>query len=110
MYDAGVSGPWTSDIALEERLDFQGPLRHLMQIHDDGGVVSADGPPSQLLNVLPQQHPSVEDGGLKLSFFHQWHNLPSPLSIVLRVDASPGCGGLADCAEADLLGQQTSSI
>lgn len=95
-----IEAPCTSDIALEERLDFQDPLRHLMQQRDDDpqGIISIYGlarPASELLNVLPQQCHSIENGVLKLSFLHQWENLPNPLSIALHVDASPGCGGLA---------------
>ena len=92
-----IEAPCSFDIALEERLDFQDPLRHLM--HDDlQGIISTHGlarPASELLNVLPQQYHSVENDVLKLSFLHQWENLPNPLSITLHVDASPGCGGLA---------------
>ena len=98
-----LEAPCSSDIVLEERLDFQDPLRHLMQQQDDElqDVISADGlarasaSASELLDVLPQQQHSVEDGVLKLYFLHQWDSLPNPLSIVLHLDASPGCGGLA---------------
>jgi len=79
----------SSNIVLEEYLDFQDPLRHLMQQQDDDGLV----PASELLNVLPQQHHSVEGSVLKLSFLHQWDKHPNPMSIALRLDASPGCGG-----------------
>jgi len=92
-----------SNIALEELLDFQDPLRHLMQQQDDElqDVISFDGlarvsaSASELLNVLPQQHHSVEGSVLKLSFLHQWDRHPNPMSIALHLDASPGCGGLA---------------
>jgi hypothetical protein len=99
----GLEAPCSSDLALEERLDFEDPLRHLMQQQDDQlqGIISADGlarpslSASELLDVLSHQHHSVEDGILKLSFLHQWDNIPNPLPIALYVDASSGCGGLA---------------
>lgn len=82
--------------------DLDDSLRHLMQRDEDlDGVISAEGlarasaSTSELLTVLPQQHHSVENGLLKLSFSHKWRNVPDPLSISLLVDASPGCGGLA---------------
>ena len=86
------------DIALDEYLDYQDPLRHLMNDHDLEGIISAEGlsrassSRSELLDVLPQQSHSIRDGILKLSFLNDPHN---PLSIWLAVDASPGCGGLA---------------
>jgi hypothetical protein len=89
---------------LEERLDLKDPFRHLMKQRDDdlqdvisaGGLARASASTSELLTVLPQQCHSVEDDGLlKLSFSHDWKNVPSPLSISLHVDATPGCGGLA---------------
>jgi hypothetical protein len=91
----------TDDVALEERLDTNDPLRHLMNDEELEGVISADGLArasgslSELLNVLPQQSHSVQDGLLKLSFAHAWSSIPNPLSISLVVDAAPGCGGLA---------------
>ncbi|KAF5320714.1 hypothetical protein D9619_001039 [Psilocybe cf. subviscida] len=91
----------TDDIALEERLDTHDPLRHLMDDEELDGVISADGLArasgslSELLNVLPQQSHSTQDGLLKLSFAHEWSSIPNPLSISLVVDAAPGCGGLA---------------
>jgi hypothetical protein len=89
------------DIALEETLDDKNPLRHLM--HDSGleGVISSEGLArsstslSELLTILPQQSHSVSNGLLKLSFSHEWEDIPRPVSVSLFVDASPGCGGLA---------------
>ena len=82
--------------------DLDDPLGHLRQRDEElDGVISAEGlarvsaSTSELLTVLPQQHHSVENGLLKLSFSHRWSNVPDPLSILLQVDASPGCGGLA---------------
>ena len=71
------------------------------QDDDFQDIISADGlarasaSTLELLTVLPQQRHSFEDGLLKLSFSHDWKNVPSPLSISLHVDATPGCGGLA---------------
>lgn len=93
-----------NDIALQEILDLKDPLRHLMQQkdHDLEGVIAPDGlarpsaSTSELLNALPQQSFTLEDGSkLKLSFSHDWKSLPRPLEISLLVDAAPGCGGLA---------------
>ncbi|PPR02451.1 hypothetical protein CVT24_002000 [Panaeolus cyanescens] len=89
------------DIALEEKLDIEDPLRHLKDDSELEGVISSDGlarsskSVSELLTVLPLQTHSVQDGLLKLAFSHQLDSLPKPLSISLHVDAAPGCGGLA---------------
>ncbi|CAA7260255.1 unnamed protein product [Cyclocybe aegerita] len=88
-------------ITLEELLDGKEPLRHLMHDAELDGVIASEGlaraskSKSELLTVLPQQSHSIEDGLLKLSFAHEWADVPKPLSISLVVDASPGCGGLA---------------
>lgn len=73
-----------ADLALEEALDEQDPLRHLR--NDDER------------DILPVQPPSVHNQTLELTF-------PTPgsvsaddahkVSIRLLVDASPGCGGIA---------------
>ena len=86
------------DITLNEHLDNKDPLRHLMNDNELEGIISAEGlsrassSRSELLDVLPQQSHSIQNGILKLSFVNDPHN---PLSISLAVDASPGCGGLA---------------
>ncbi|KJA24587.1 hypothetical protein HYPSUDRAFT_136012 [Hypholoma sublateritium FD-334 SS-4] len=59
------------------------------------GLARASSSTSELLNVLPQQSHSVEDGLLKFHFGHTWTSIARPLSVSLNVDASPGCGGLA---------------
>lgn len=88
----------SDDIALDEHLDYKDPLRHLMNDNELEGIISAEGlsrassSRSELLDVLPQQSHSIQDGILKLSFVNDAH---IPLSISLAVDASPGCGGLA---------------
>lgn len=87
-----------NEIALDEYLDYKDPLRHLMNDHEPEGIISAEGllrdssSRSELLDALPQQSHSIQDGILELSFINDLHN---PLSISLAVDASPGCGGLA---------------
>ena len=66
-----------------------------MNDHELEGVISAEGLPRacssalELLDVLPKQSHSIQDGILKLFF------LDNSLSILLAIDASPGCGGLA---------------
>lgn len=93
--------PECDNISLEEQLDANDPLRHLMNDDELEGVISTEGmarassSTSELLNVLPQQSHSVEDGLLKLHFGHTWTSIARPLSVSLTVDASPGCGGLA---------------
>ena len=86
------------DNALDEHLDYNDPLRHLMNDHELEDSISTEGlsrassSRSELLDVLPEQSHSIQDGILKLSFLNDPQN---PLSISLAVDASPGCGGLA---------------
>lgn len=88
----------SDDIALDEHLDKKDPLRHLMNDNELEGIISAEGlsrassSTSELLDVLPQQSHSIQDGILNLSFVNDPHN---SVSISLAVDASPGCGGLA---------------
>ena len=90
-----------NDISLEEQLDAKDPLRHLMNDDELEGIISTEGlarassSTSELLNALPQQSHSVEDGLLKLHFEHGWTSIAKPLSVSLIVDAAPGCGGLA---------------
>ncbi|KAF5333328.1 hypothetical protein D9611_002251 [Ephemerocybe angulata] len=83
-----------AELILDEELDKQDPLRHLMDL--DGGLVEAPVSSTQALTFLPKQSHSVEDGGmLRLSFSHDLIDVPRPLEITLAVDASPGCGGIA---------------
>lgn len=83
---------------MDEPLNSTDPLGHLMNDDELEGIISAEGlsrassSESELLDVLPQQSHSIQDGILKLSFVNGPHNF---LSISLAVDASPGCGGLA---------------
>lgn len=94
------------EIALDEELDRQDPLRHLMDV-EDSLVSLAPATSSQLLAFLPEQsHTVLDDGGmLRLAFttpkspsvsddLASTHGA-APLSITLAVDASPGCGGIA---------------
>lgn len=76
----------SSEIALDEALDALDPLRHLRgdeSLGDDGGSQS----------IVPVQPRSTYNELIRLSF-------PDPgcstaIHVVLKVDASPGCGGIA---------------
>ena len=61
---------------LEEQLDDADPLRHLWDQDTD-----------DLLPLIPAQLPSVRNETLHLSF--------QDITVTLKVDAGPGCGGIA---------------
>jgi len=66
---------------MEEELDFADPLRHLRKTDESQS------------EILPSQPVSVQNQIVQLSF-----TCGSPeeqIQILLKVDASPGCGGLA---------------
>lgn len=60
----------------EEQLDDADPLRHLRQQDSD-----------DLLPLVPAQPPSIHNETLHLNF--------QDITVTLRVDAGPGCGGIA---------------
>ncbi|KAI6004163.1 putative methyltransferase-domain-containing protein [Pisolithus albus] len=72
------------EIALDETLDALDPLRHLRNQDE----------PSDHILLVPTQPRSVQNQCISLAF-------PSPkgsataIQITLRLDASPGCGGIA---------------
>ncbi|KAI6105425.1 putative methyltransferase-domain-containing protein [Pisolithus sp. B1] len=74
------------EIALDETLDALDPLRHLRNQDD----------PSDHIVLVPTQPRSVQNQCISLTF-----PSPSPegsvtaIRITLRLDASPGCGGMA---------------
>lgn len=74
------------EIALDEALDALDPLRHLRNQDD----------PSDHILLVPTQPRSVKNQCISLTF-----PSPSPegsataIQITLRLDASPGCGGIA---------------
>ncbi|KAF9057446.1 putative methyltransferase-domain-containing protein [Panaeolus papilionaceus] len=68
------------DIALDEKLDFEDPLRHLKDDNELEGVIASEG--------LARSSKSVSE-------LLTIESLPKPLPISLHVDAAPGCGGLA---------------
>ncbi|TFK56024.1 hypothetical protein OE88DRAFT_1641766 [Heliocybe sulcata] len=77
----------TSDIEvgkqmeMEEQLDFSDPLRHLRNTDE------------LETEILPSQPVSVQNQDIQLSFTCR---VPEDqIQILLKVDASPGCGGLA---------------
>ncbi|TFK74502.1 hypothetical protein BDN72DRAFT_759811 [Pluteus cervinus] len=66
------------DLAQEELLDLQHPLRHLQQADDDGPII-------------PHQPHSIRNELSRIVFPHPHH----VVEISLAVDATPGCGGIA---------------
>ncbi|KAL1741586.1 putative methyltransferase-domain-containing protein [Schizophyllum fasciatum] len=82
--------------ALEENLDYADPLRHLMHGADEGD----DGPATDVTvlpppSLLPEQRPSVLGDTITLAFPDPVaHKGAQPVNIQLKVDASPGCGGM----------------
>ncbi|KAM6495633.1 putative methyltransferase domain containing protein [Amanita muscaria] len=87
------------ELALEELLDAQDPLRHLMHANsmknDNEDDVNITGmPPSEdYLSILSKQSHSVKDEILSLEF--KCSKDQESISISLYIDASPGCGGIA---------------
>lgn len=75
-----------NEIALDEVLDTLDPLRHLRR--DTNDFAEQDDKDTA---VVPEQPRSIFDEMIQLSF-----PADSPVvSISLKVDASPGCGGIA---------------
>lgn len=70
----------SNEIALDEALDALDPLRHLRS--DDS--LGDDGDSQDIVPVQPQ---STYNELIRLSF--------SGIHVELKVDASPGCGGIA---------------
>ncbi|TRM68414.1 putative methyltransferase-domain-containing protein [Schizophyllum amplum] len=96
--DADIGREW----AREESLDYADPLRHLMHGADEdeddtqtGRVRGDDGPHTDATVLLPAQRPSVLGDTLALSFPDTpAHGATTPITVHLKVDASPGCGGM----------------
>ncbi|KAI5894215.1 S-adenosyl-L-methionine-dependent methyltransferase [Schizophyllum commune H4-8] len=81
---------------LEENLDYADPLRHLMHgaddFSDDG---EGDDGPHADATVLPAQRPSILGDTITLTFPDSVaHVGATPVNVRLKVDASPGCGGM----------------
>ncbi|TFK86434.1 hypothetical protein K466DRAFT_550388 [Polyporus arcularius HHB13444] len=74
------------DLALEEKLDELDPLRHLREDDSD-----EDG----AAHLVPVQPPSIRNQTVELIFHAVTDTIPTPITIKLSVDASPGCGGIA---------------
>lgn len=76
----------SNEIALDEALDALDPLRHLRgdeSLEDDG-----DSP-----RIIPVQPRSAYNELIRLSFPDR--GCSTAVHVVLKVDASPGCGGIA---------------
>ncbi|KAF8558957.1 hypothetical protein OG21DRAFT_1372545, partial [Imleria badia] len=74
----------------DEALDALDPLRHLRR---DEGL--GDGGDSQSIIIVPAQPRSTYNELIQLSFPDPGCGCPTAIHVVLKVDASPGCGGLA---------------
>ncbi|KAL1714831.1 putative methyltransferase-domain-containing protein [Schizophyllum commune] len=77
---------------VEENLDYTDPLRHLMHGADD---FSDDDAPHIDATILPAQRPSILGDTITLTFPDPVaHVGVAPVNVRLKVDASPGCGGM----------------
>ncbi|KAG6378406.1 putative methyltransferase-domain-containing protein [Boletus reticuloceps] len=76
----------SDEIALDEALDALDPLRHLR-----GDTNLGDDDDSQ--SIVPVQPRSIQDELIRLSFPDCGSS--TAIHIMLRVDAGPGCGGIA---------------
>ncbi|KAH0839616.1 putative methyltransferase-domain-containing protein [Lanmaoa asiatica] len=75
-----------NQVALDEALDALDPLRHLR-----GDESLGDNDDSH--NIVPVQPRSTYNEFIRLSFHD--HGCSTVIHVVLKVDASPGCGGIA---------------
>ncbi|KIK99697.1 hypothetical protein PAXRUDRAFT_465335 [Paxillus rubicundulus Ve08.2h10] len=79
----------SNEIALDETLDAHDPLRHLRG--DEGVEHHADS-----RSIVPIQPPSVHNEVIRLSFPNDSDKgCAAAIQITLKMDASPGCGGIA---------------
>ncbi|KAH7888061.1 putative methyltransferase-domain-containing protein [Phlebopus sp. FC_14] len=77
----------SNEIALDEALDALDPLRHLRA--EDDFDRHADQ------RIVPIQPRSILDETIRLSFSgHNANGSSAGISIALKLDASPGCGGI----------------
>lgn len=74
-----------NEIALDEARDACDPLRHLRGDEHLGDDVDSHG-------IVPVQPRSKYDELIRLSFPYRHSTI---IDVVLKVDASPGCGGIA---------------
>jgi len=86
-----------SDIARDEELDILNPLRHLMEQPEETDSVPSNGsePEFKVLSVLPRQPHSIQNEIHELSFVNNCDTSHPRITVMLSVDASPGCGGIA---------------
>lgn len=76
----------SNEIALDEALDALDPLRHL---RGDESLGDDDGPQC----IVPVQPRSTHNELIQL--FFPDHGCSTTIHAMLKVDASPGCGGIA---------------
>lgn len=77
----------SNEIALDEVLDILDPLRHLR-----GDKSLGDDDDAQ--SIVPVQPRSTHNELIRLSFFGD-RGCSTTIHVTLKVDASPGCGGIA---------------
>ncbi|KAJ4472180.1 putative methyltransferase-domain-containing protein [Lentinula aciculospora] len=79
----------------DERYAIEEPFRYFRVGEENAGT--QDLANTELLSVLPGHHYSINEKILRLEFHNFQDNNrlgQEPISINLRVDASPGCGGI----------------
>ncbi|EGO01576.1 hypothetical protein SERLA73DRAFT_176943 [Serpula lacrymans var. lacrymans S7.3] len=87
------SYPTLNEIAQDEALDALDPLRHLR--NDDHDTFGGTHGELEADPVVPAQPRSIFDQTLHLSFSDTTQQNDHEITIALKVDASPGCGGIA---------------
>ena len=80
----------SNEIALDEALDALDPLRHLR-----GDKSLGDDDDSDSQSIVPIQPRSTYNELIRLSFPNPGCECSAAIHVVLKVDASPGCGGIA---------------
>lgn len=76
----------------DERYDIEEPFRYFRVGEENVGT--RDLANTELLSVLPGQHYSMTEKTLRLEFSGNDEKAKAMISISIRVDASPGCGGI----------------
>ncbi|KAJ3936938.1 MAG: putative methyltransferase-domain-containing protein [Lentinula lateritia] len=76
----------------DERYYIEEPFRYFRVGEENVGT--RDLANTELLSVLPGQHYSMTEKTLRLEFSGNDEKAKAMISISIRVDASPGCGGI----------------
>ncbi|KAK7060266.1 Protein-lysine N-methyltransferase efm6 [Paramarasmius palmivorus] len=102
MAQLADGGDLQHDDGDEQISDDDDPLKHLRIVNGDENTGTSNLVRSELISgILPGQHYSLQDKTLTLTFSKQGSDQAGnagpdydQLSIILAVDASPGCGGV----------------